>query len=229
MFRRHAVYFAPEPGTPLARLGAAWLGRDAEAGGAAPPPVDLPPGCRPLAELTATPRRYGLHGTLKPPMRLAEGRSAEAFLAAVAALAGRLAPVDLGRLQPARLGRFLALVPAAQPAALDALAARVVRELDPFRAPPLPEEFGRRRAAGLAARQEALLRRWGYPYVMEEFRFHLTLTGPLAPHEAAPVAAAATAHFAPALAEPARVADLAVFGEDAAGVFHAIDRFPLTG
>ena len=35
--------------------------------------------------------------------------------------------------------------------------------------------------SGLTDRQEALLTQWGYPYVMEEFRFHITLTGALDP------------------------------------------------
>jgi hypothetical protein len=35
------------------------------------------------------------------------------------------------------------------------------------------------RSASLSALEEALLRRWGYPYVMEAFRFHMTLTARL--------------------------------------------------
>ena len=45
--------------------------------------------------------------------------------------------------------------------------------------PAAPEELKKRRGAGLSSRQELMLTTWGYPYVMEEFRFHLTLTGRL--------------------------------------------------
>src|SRR5438445_432365 len=38
-------------------------------------------------------------------------------------------------------------------------------------------------ATGLSARQAELLARWGYPYVHDEFRFHMTLTGPIADDE----------------------------------------------
>ncbi len=31
----------------------------------------------------------------------------------------------------------------------------------------------------MSARQQDYLHRYGYPYVREEFRFHMTLTGPL--------------------------------------------------
>ncbi|MGY6411168.1 MAG: DUF1045 domain-containing protein [Alkalilacustris sp.] len=222
MHRRFAVYYAPPAGGALARLGATWLGRDAETGAT---PVQ-PEG---LAALTAAPRRYGLHGTLKPPLRLAEGCTAEGFVAAVAALAARCAPVDLGPLRLRRIGGFLALVPDPQPAALEALAARVVADLDGFRAPAPEAELARRRAAGLSPRQEALLLRWGYPYVMEEFRFHVTLTERLADDGAGPVLAAAQAHFTALDGAPQRIEDLAVFGEDDAGVFHLLTRVPLTG
>jgi len=226
MHQRHAIYYAPPAGSALARLGAAWLGRDAESGAILPQPVA---GGLALEALTAAPRRYGLHGTLKPPMRLAQGCGPEDLAAALRSLAARLAPVDLGPLRLARIEGFLALVPDPQPAALEHLAAEVVAGLDHLRAPPDEGELARRRAAGLGPRQEALLARWGYPHVMEEFRFHVTLTERLAEEAAGPVTRAAAAHFAEALAEPQRLGDLAVFGEDAGGTFHLLTRVPLTG
>lgn len=230
MYRRYAVYQAPLPGSRLARLGAAWLGRDARTGAE----VAQPDAVRGLWALTAAPRRYGLHATLKPPMRLAEGRCEDAFMAAVEDLAARCAPVDLGRMKLILLRQdsgdgFLALVPEDPPPALAALAAEVVRALDDFRAPADAAELARRRAAGLNPRQEALLERWGYPHVMEAFRFHITLSGPLDSASTPDVVAAAEAHFAPVLSEPQRIADLAVFGEGEDGAFHDLRRFVLTG
>ena len=224
MHRRHAVYYAPPATGALARLGATWLGRDAETG-ARP----AQPAIGNIAEVTSAPRRYGLHGTLKPPMRLADGCTADDLVAAVQALATTCAPVDLGQLRLKRLGGFLALVPEPQPAALEALAARTVRDLDHLRAAPHEAELARRRAAGLSPRQEGLLLRWGYPYLMEEFQFHVTLTGRLPADLSDTLMQAATDHFDEALSEPQCLADLAVFGEDDAGVFHLITRTPLTG
>lgn len=228
MFRRYAIYYAPEAGSALARAGAAWLGRDAEGAPVPAPQPDLP-GCRPMAELTASARRYGLHATLKPPMRLADGRSADDLIETAAAWAAARPPVDLGVLVLTGLGPFLALVPERQPPALTAFAAELVRGLDAFRAPPEPDELARRRAQGLTPRQEELLGLWGYPYVMEEFRFHITLTDALAPAEAGPVRAAVQARLAPVIGRPARMADIAVFGEDEAGLFHLVTRLPLRG
>lgn len=228
MFTRYALYFAPHPDSALARLGASWLGRDASTG-----PVEQAtpalPGCRPLADLTAAPRRYGLHGTLKAPMRLAPGCNADDLIETAAAWAAGRAPVDLGHLQVAALGPFLALVPGAQPPALERFAADLVRDFDRFRAPPTPAELARRKQHPLTPRQNALLEAWGYPYVMEEFRFHITLSDALASAERPIVQAAAEAHLATALDRPEVMRDLAVFGEDESGIFHLLTRLALRG
>jgi len=90
-------------------------------------------------------------------------------------------------------------------------------------------ELARRRAAGLTQRQDTLLLRWGYPYVMEEFRFHLTLTGKLDADLAETVQRYLVRTLAPVLPAPFRVEDLCLFGEDDQGRFHLIDRFALSG
>lgn len=227
-FRRHAVFWAPPAGSPLARFGAAWLGWDAETGEPAPHP-DMPGLPAPVSDITQTPRRYGFHGTLKPPFRLAEGTDLAALDRAVAALAAGHAPFAAPPLAPARIGSFVALVPSAEAPDLAALAARAVTELDRFRAPAAEAELARRRAAGLSPRQEAQLRRWGYPYVLDEFRFHLTLTGALPPEAAGAVHHALAALTAPFCAGPMEVREICLFGEGGDGCFRIVHRYTLTG
>lgn len=224
--KRYAIYYAPEPG-PLADLAAHWLGWDAAAGRALPHP-DLAGLPRPVAEITETPRKYGFHGTIKPPFRLAPGQTAEALHRACADLATRLAPVTLDGLHLSQLGGFLALTPQGDARALADLAATVVRDLDAFRAPPTEAEIARRRPERLTARQRALLDQWGYPYVMEEFRFHLTLTGDLGTPEASAVAAALRPHLAPHLPRPFVIRDLCLFGEATDGMFRILHRYTLS-
>jgi hypothetical protein len=162
-YDRYAIYYAPPPGA-LADFAAHWLGWDAATGRAVAHPwvQGLP---RDVAELTETPRKYGFHGTIKPPFRLAVGQDAESLHRATADLAARLTPVTLNGLALHRLGGFLALTPEGDASALATLAAEVVTELDAFRAPPDAAEIVRRRPDRLTPRQRALLDRWGYPYV----------------------------------------------------------------
>lgn len=224
-YSRFAVYYAPEAG-PLADFAAEWLGWDA-ARGCAAKPVALPGLPRPAAEITATPRRYGFHGTIKPPFRLAT--SLGALEADLAVLCADLAPVSLDGLALHRLGGFLALAPVGDTAPLADLAARVVKGLDRHRQPPTQAELDRRRANPLTPRQEANLAAWGYPYVMDDFRFHLTLSGKLSEPELDQTARALEPVLAPLLPRPFRVADLCLFGEDEDGMFHLLHRYALAG
>jgi putative phosphonate metabolism protein len=174
---RYAVYYAPEEGSGFERLGAAWTGRDARTGETCEQvrPAGIDPGR--FSEITAFPRHYGFHGTLKAPFHLKEGFSARDLYRAAADFAETIRPFSLPPLRPAWMNRFLALKPAEPCPELEHLAAACVRGFDPFRAPLDRAEFEKRRAKCANPRQVELLARWGYPYVMEEFRFHITLTG----------------------------------------------------
>jgi hypothetical protein len=207
IFHRHAVYYAPRPGA-LADGAAAWL----EGGHGLP---------------IAGAARYGFHGTLRAPFRAAPGVTEDDIVAAVEALAARLAPAASDGLRVADLHGFLALVPQGDSTAIDALAAAVVEGTDHLRAPLTAEEIARRNPAGLTARERALLDRWGYPYVMEAFRFHLTLTDRL--DDTRPALSLAAVHFDGALPQPFIIADLCLFGEDDGGRFHLRHRYALTG
>lgn len=225
-FGRYAIYYAPRAGH-FADRAAAWLGWSAERGHVRHPELAGLPLA--LEALTATPRKYGFHGTIKPPFALAAGVGVGALHEAVASLAAGLGAVGFARLRLERIGGFLALVPEGDQAALQALGAEVVVALDRFRAPMTEADIARRRPERLTARQRELLDRWGYPYVMEEFRFHLTLTGDLAPEEADAVLPVAHGWFGPVLPEPFRIEDLCLFGEAADGRFHLLHRYALAG
>ncbi|WP_270726079.1 DUF1045 domain-containing protein [Shimia sp. Alg240-R146] len=225
-FRRYGIYYTPRPGA-LADFGAAWLGWDVITGTAVAHPHvnDLP---LQIAEITATPRKYGLHGTIKPPFFLAEGTEIAGLRSAFSALCTNLAPVALDGLQLSRIGSFIALTIIGDQASLAALAGHAVRDLDAFRAPPSADELERRRKSSLSARQEQLLAQWGYPYVMDEFRFHITMSGRLGKNAEATIAAL-TPHVTPFLPTPFVVDSLTLVGEDEAGMFHEIQRHTLTG
>ncbi|WP_116084632.1 DUF1045 domain-containing protein [Tropicimonas sp. IMCC34011] len=221
-YTRFAVYYLPPEGD-LATFGASWLGWDVAQACPAPQPAIAG-----LAEVTAAPRKYGFHGTLKPPFRIADGLDAVALEKAVESVARTSAPARAGGLALTTLGGFLALTPVGDAAAIERLAASCVIELDAFRAPAGPDEIARRRSAGLTARQDALLTRWGYPYVLEEFHFHLTLTGRLPENKAEDWYREARARL-PELPVPFMMEGIALAGERPDGRFELIRRFPLTG
>lgn len=222
--KRFAVYYAPRPGA-FAQATAEWLGWDPVAGLPCAQP-DLP-GIPFPAILTAEARRYGFHGTIRAPFRLADGVTPAAAAEGVAALATRLTPVRCEGLRLENLQGFLALTPTGCEAALLELGAAVVEGTNTLRAPLTEAEIARRRPESLSPRQRELLGLWGYPYVMEEFRFHLTLTDRLPDPD--PVRERLEAHFAPVLPATFAVEDLCLFGEDDTGRFHLLHRYALTG
>ncbi|MEM9049719.1 MAG: DUF1045 domain-containing protein [Pseudomonadota bacterium] len=254
-YTRFAVYWAPPAGSALAQEGAAWLGWDAATGqkpaldparqsarqsprqsarqSAQRPALPDPAGLD-LAALTERPRRYGFHATLKAPFRLAEDSDAEALETAFEQQAAAMAPFEMPALTARWLGPFLALVPARDAPALSGFAGRWVEALEAHRAPLSPAEMARRRAAGLSARQDGYLQRWGYPYVFDEFRFHLTLTGPVADDTGPPsvkdaIMGEARARFGPLMGRPVQVTEVCLFAQTEAGYFVVLSRAPLGG
>jgi hypothetical protein len=168
---RVGIYYCPSDDDPLFAAGTTWLGRDpsgeTSVGQPAFPGID---------EVTAEARGYGFHATLKPPMRLADGRTWDALLAATRELAAGIAPFALPALAVTDLHGFLALRETSFCAPLQALADACVVRLDQFRAPPSGAELARRRRTRLTEAQDAMLVRFGYPYVLDTWFFHMTLT-----------------------------------------------------
>jgi len=228
---RYALYYAPRAEEALAMAASRWLGRNAETGEAR----DLAPvsgvSHERLSAIVAEPRLYGFHGTLKPPIVLAEGATERDFIDAVGGFATTERQIDVPPLALAELQDFLALVPAARCAALQDLSDRCVVEFDEFRRLADEAELARRRAAGLTQRQEDLLLRWGYPYVLEQGRFHLTLTGRLTePRERNVILDELRRRFRAFVDRPLAVRDLCVFRQPAPGrPFTVVARFRLGG
>jgi Protein of unknown function (DUF1045) len=222
---RAGLYFCPSDDDPLFAAGAAWLGRDPASGAPARQPAFAG-----IEDITAEARGYGFHATLKPPMRFAAGTSWFGLLAALDGLAGEIPPFDLPPLAVADLHGFLALRETAACPPLQALADACVVRLDRFRAPPTEAELARRRRATLTPRQDALLAMYGYPYVLDTWFFHMTLTRRLTAEEHLVWRPRAEAYFADALARPRRVTDICVFTQSGPGApFVIAERVALRG
>lgn len=225
---RYAIYYAPEPGSALDTFGQTWLGhngRDAltkAIGAASKVSLDR------IAEFTDSPRRYGFHGTFKPPFELNPANRPEGLIEAASVFARSRSPIELPPLELAVIGKFIALTPIAESAALEKLAAACVRAFEGFRTPLSKQQEDDYKLNKLTVHQEQMLEHWGYPYVMEEFRFHISLTDRIdTDAERDSVMELLTALARPVLGQPILIRDLVVFAQDAFGQpMRVIERIP---
>ncbi|APG07927.1 putative phosphonate metabolism protein [Bradyrhizobium elkanii] len=213
-FPRYAIYFAAGADSALSRFGAELLGYDVYTGDEMPFPADASRVAPDWRDVTADPRKYGFHGTLKAPMALAPGRTEAELVAACAAFAGKARPMPSIRPVVDSISGFIAVIPTEPVGALQQLAADCAREFDDFRAPMTAEDRARRKPDKLTERQRDYLDRWGYPYVMEEFRFHMTLTGRLDAERRGPILEMLRARFAALGLETLVIDRIALFKQD---------------
>lgn len=214
MTARYALYFSPENPSPWWTFGAQWLGRDEQKNIALQRPAHAGLPAAELGHITVEPRRYGFHATLKAPFRLADGLGEGDLLKSTHALARRLEPLALGPMSLKKLDDFMALIPDSVPPGLQSLAGSCVVELDGLRAPMSQAELQKRQPHKLDGRGRALLALYGYPHVLERFRFHMTLTGPVNTPEVALVTLALTPDICRLNAESPLVLDrLCIFRE----------------
>ena len=223
---RYALYFSPEEGSALAEIGWRWLGRRPDRPDLLPlPPCGGDHGRQ--AEIVADARRYGFHATLKSPFHLVDGFSRADLCAAVRFFAAERRPFIEPPFALAELDGFLALRPLQPTAAIGALADDCVRHFDRFRASSDDQERRTRPAQSLSERQKHYLALWGYPYVFDEFRLHLTLTCRLSETERAAWRSRLQPLMQPALSEPVAFQSLCLFEQPAADApFVLSDRFP---
>lgn len=216
---RYSIYFAPSPGAPLHSLGSRWLGRDAATGESLDP--DLPGDIArdEWQRVTESPRRYGFHATLKPPFRLAENTTFAGLKAAVRDFAGRHKGFAAPALGVAKLGNFLALTLSEPSAEFASFAADSVEEFDRFRAPASEEELAQRLGSSLSSRLREHVLRWGYPYVFDTWKFHMSLTCALPEPSLRPLESYLRHRFAPVCERPLLVDSVCIFHEPHPGAF----------
>jgi hypothetical protein len=219
-FQRYAIYWTPASGAALAEFGALWLG-GIDAFGLKP---DF------AARATFAPSHYGLHATLKAPFRLKEGAAQRDLEDALEEFCGQRRPPAGAPLKFGRYQRYLTLMLDGGEADVDRLAAECVTHFDRFRAPIAEEDRRRREIADMTPREAAFLERFGYPYVLADFRFHISLAGPLEDWECDEVEKALEPRLAPLMAEPFRIEELTLLGEPEDGsVFQPAGRYRFRG
>ncbi len=178
-FTRYAIYYTPQPGTALAAFGRSWFGR-ANDGVTLQAFSDAGLAGTSFAKLAVAAGRYtGLHALFRAPFAPRHGIGPDAIKTRLINFAARRKPVETGPLTLSRAGRFLVLRPVEATPALDWLAAQCVATFEDFAAPPSDTEREEYASPNLSDYQRLLLESFGDPYVLSEYRFSITLTGPL--------------------------------------------------
>jgi len=226
-YERYAIYWAPAAESGLFALACSWFGSDSENGKASLDRNFL--GLSPnLAESAVTsPRRYGLHATMKAPFRLASNSDAAMLGDSLSAFCARRRRIRTGPLRLTRFSRFLALVPQPPRSELEWLADECTTWFDCFRA-PLSDTDRDRRSGNLTSLEAAQFEEFGYPYIFSSFMFHITLAGPLSGADLDRVEAALAPAIVPFTEADFTVDELCLFGDPGGGaMFRILGRYPL--
>lgn len=227
-YPRYAIYFVPSADSALYRFGADLLGYDSFTGKALPFTDGIEAQIADWKQITVDPRKYGFHATLKAPITLAPGKTEGELISAMQAFAQEPRTIPVITPVVRAIKSFIAIVPNAPSPELQAFAADCVTSFDDFRAPLTPEDRARRNVTALTEKQVAYLDRWGYPYVFEEFRFHMTLTGSLPPERRDGVLEILQKRFADLALNSIAVGHLALLRQnDAASQFMVIKHWPM--
>jgi putative phosphonate metabolism protein len=223
-YPRYAIYYAPTSGSDLDRFGAQLLGYDAFGGDDLPFPESVTQAAPDWHDLTADPRKYGFHATLKAPFSLAPDKTEAGLFAACNTFAATPRAIPAIKPVVGSISGFIAVIPAEPPRELIQLAADCVTAFDTFRAPLTEADRARRNPSKLTSTQREHLDRWGYPYVMDDFRFHMTLTGRLGNARRKGVLAMLQARFSKLDLSTLAIDRIAVFRQES-----ATSRFRIVG
>lgn len=222
---RYALYFSPAENHPLTKAATHWLGRDAFTGESFPTPQVEGLTRDDVHALTDDPRRYGFHATLKAPFELHPDRTEAELIAAFEDFAAETSAFDIPNVVVGQIGRFFAIIPDKVYPELQDFAARIVEDFEPFRAPLSEADIARRKPETLSAAHRANLERWGYPHVMDEFRFHMTLTGKVPPEQQLAMRQELDRRFAAFADVPLTIDGLALFIEPERGAPFTVHRW----
>jgi alpha-D-ribose 1-methylphosphonate 5-triphosphate synthase subunit PhnG len=169
---RYAVYYVPDQDSDLYRLGSSLLGYSLREGKELP--MAALPGAGAPGEYSKKASVYGFHSTVIAPFRTQRGK--EGIASAIALALSKHAPFRLAPLRLRLLNGFPALCAEGPMDGFQALEKSLLEALYPLFLPPDPESLGRR--GELNPKQLGYFWKWGYPFVLDEHRFHMTLGDP---------------------------------------------------
>ena len=225
---RFAIYFAPEIGSNLHTIGSQWLGRDSSSGKSIKQPNIKGISSNYFYKVTKNPRVYGFHATLKAPFRLNKEFTLKDLCSQIQRSSTLSKPFSIN-LKVQKLGNFIALMMNPNEQKMQNLASQLVENLDQFRAPLHQKEIDKRRMSNLTTSEDKNLLQWGYPYVFDDFRFHMTLTEKIpCRSDQEFMVNAASSHFSEDLDRATKVNSISLFVQESSEAdFLQIQQFAL--
>ncbi len=211
MTKRYAIYFTLPQTDPVYQTAIKWLGYDAYSGNKTNTDSKKLAKNRQYVSKAA---KYGFHATLKPPFRLSQDKSEEQLIDELENFASSITAFTCKPLKIKSMTHFIALAPKNSCDQLDAFAAQCLKHFEPFRAQLTREEYQKRNPVLLSERQLRYLEQWGYPYVEDEFRFHMTLTDSMMEDEIKKIKKKLKQYFKEVLGKPLQINQLHIFRQD---------------
>ena len=181
-YKRVAIYFLPKKNSSLENFGKNLLGRDINK----KKKISLTRRQKyfisrgftffdELKDYCEQPAKYGFHATLKAPFRLKRNVKTKNFYDVISHIAAQHSRFKIQGLKIVYSKKFTFITSRKPNKLLINLENDLVKHLDTFRAELNKKEIKKRIPDSLTFKQNKYLKEWGYPFVFDQFKFHMTL------------------------------------------------------
>ena len=181
-YKRVAIYFLPKKNSSLENFGKNLLGRDINK----KKKISLTRRQKyfinrgftyfdELKDYFEQPAKYGFHATLKAPFRLKRNVKTKNFYDVISHIAAQHSRFKIKGLKIVYSKKFTFITSRKPNKLLRNLENDLVKHLDTFRAELNKTEIKKRIPDSLTFKQNKYLKEWGYPFVFDQFKFHMTL------------------------------------------------------
>ena len=181
-YKRVAIYFLPKKNSSLENFGKNLLGRDINK----KRKISLTRRQKyfinrgftyfdELKDYCEQPAKYGFHATLKAPFRLKRNVKTKNFYDVISHIAAQHSRFKIKGLKIVYSKKFTFITSRKPNKLLINLENDLVKHLDTFRAELNKTEIKKRIPDSLTFKQNKYLKEWGYPFVFDQFKFHMTL------------------------------------------------------
>lgn len=234
-YSRYAIFYAPPKESNLEEFGRYWFGWD-------PLNAKLINNKRRINYLNRfgiknlinidknvlIAKKYGFHGTLIPPFKLNKNYSTNTLFKKTEEIAKKLKKFKFYKFKLKKINNFYAFVQNKKNNNINKLSNRLVRELFKFRSPLTKKEIDRRNPSKLSKLQLNILYKWGYPYLMSEFNFHMTLASEVTGNKLYLELKKIERNKEIILNEINNFDKIYIFGENQKGMFENLENFSLS-